>query len=125
MAIEATGATATGNAVNVAGLSAVTLAAAVGHIDVAVLLGAFAGSVVFVMSAKEYHWLIRLGYLFIGTIISYLSASWTAELLPLTVTVAAIVNGVLCIAVLNGLIEQGRTGKALSTLINILSALRK
>ena len=90
------------------------------------LLGAFAGSVVFVMSAREYHWFIRLGYLLVGTVISYLSAPWTAGLLALTsVTVAAIVNGVLCIVVLNGLIEQGRTGKALSTLINILSALRK
>ncbi|MDO8415501.1 MAG: putative holin [Agitococcus sp.] len=126
MTIEATGATATGNAVSVAGLSAVTIAAAIGQIDVAVLLGAFAGSVVFVMSAKEYHWIMRLGYLLAGTVISYLSAPWTAGLLALTsVTVAAIINGVLCIAVLNGLIEKGRSGKALSAIIDILQALRK
>lgn len=124
MAIETTGATS--GAVGVAGLSAVTVAAAIGQIDVAVLLGAFAGSVVFVMSAHEYHWLMRLGYLFVGTVISYLSAPWTAGLLAMSsVTVAAIVNGVLCIVVLNGLIERVRNGKALPILTNILSALKK
>ena len=127
MAIETTATASTAaNAANVAGLSVITVVAIVGNIDVSILLGAFAGSVVFVMSAREYHWLMRLVYLFTGTTISYLSAQWTASIFALSsVVVAAIVNGVLCIVVLNGLIEQGRSGKVLQAIIKILSALKK
>jgi hypothetical protein len=119
---ETTATATTGSTVGVVGLSAVTAAATTGSIDIAVLLGAFAGSVVFVMSAKEYHWLMRLCYLCVSTIIGYQSAPWTASILSLSsVVVAAIVNGVLAIILLNGLIEQAKSGKLLSSIISLLS----
>ncbi len=122
---ETTGA-ASGLNAGVTGLSVVTIAASIGMVDVSVLLGAFAGSVVFVMSAKEYHWLTRIVYLLTSTVISYQSAVWTASLLSLSsLPVAAIVNGVLCIVVLNGLIEQGKLGGVLNTIIKLMSAFKK
>jgi hypothetical protein len=126
MPITETTSAASGLNAGVTGLSVVTIAASIGMVDVSVLLGAFAGSVVFVMSAKEYHWLTRIVYLLTSTVISYQSAPWTASLLSLSsLPVAAIVNGVLCIVVLNGLIEQGKLGGVLNTIIKLMSALKK
>jgi hypothetical protein len=126
MPITETTSAASGLNAGVTGLSVVTIAASIGMVDVSVLLGAFAGSVVFVMSAKEYHWLTRIVYLLTSTVISYQSAPWTASLLSLSsLPVAAIVSGVLCIVVLNGLIEQGKLGGVLNTIIKLMSALKK
>jgi hypothetical protein len=126
MPITETTSAASGLNAGVTGLSVVTIAASIGMVDVSVLLGAFAGSVVFVMSAKEYHWLTRIVYLLTSTVISYQSAVWTASLLSLSsLPVAAIVNGVLCIVVLNGLIEQGKLGGVLNTIIKLMSAFKK
>lgn len=126
MPITETTSAASGLNAGVTGLSVVTIAASIGVVDVSVLLGAFAGSVVFVMSAKEYHWLTRIVYLLTSTVISYQSAVWTASLLSLSsLPVAAIVNGVLCIVVLNGLIEQGKLGGVLNTIIKLMSAFKK
>jgi len=108
------------------GLLSVTIASVTFPLDVAVLLGAFAGSAVFVLSAIEYHWLVRVAYLFCGTTISYLCADWTAESLSLTNhVVAAILNGVTCILLLNGLIERERSGKLLTSLIDTIRNGRK
>ena len=126
MPITETTSAASGLSTGVTGLSVVTIVASIGMVDVSVLLGAFAGSVVFVMSAKEYHWLTRIVYLLTSTVISYQSAPWTASLLSLSsLPVAAIVNGVLCIVVLNGLIEQGKLGGVLKTIIKLMSAFKK
>lgn len=126
MPITETTSAASGLNAGVTGLSVVTIAASIGMVDVSVLLGAFAGSVVFVMRAKEYHWLTRIVYLLTSTVISYQSAVWTASLLSLSsLPVAAIVNGVLCIVVLNGLIEQGKLGGVLNTIIKLMSAFKK
>jgi len=126
MPITETTSAASGLNAGVTGLSVVTIAASIGMVDVSVLLGAFAGSVVFVMGAKEYHWLTRIVYLLTSTVISYQSAVWTASLLSLSsLPVAAIVNGVLCIVVLNGLIEQGKLGGVLNTIIKLMSAFKK
>ena len=119
---ETTTATGSGS-VGVAGLSAVTAAAATGQVDIAVLLGAFAGSVVFVMSATEYHWLIRIVYLLVSTIIGYQSAPLTAGWLSVELVVAAIINGVLAIIVLNGLIIEAKSGnKILQAIFSLLSS---
>lgn len=108
------------------GLLSVTIASVTFPLDVAVLLGAFAGSAVFVLSAIEYHWLVRVAYLFCGTTISYLCAGWTAEALSLANhVVAAILNGVTGILLLNGLIERARSGNLLSSIIDIFRNGRK
>lgn len=115
--------TATGGvSVGVAGLSAVTAAAVMGQVDIAALLGAFAGSVVFVMSATEYHWLIRIVYLLVSTVIGYQSAPLTAGWLSVELVVAAIINGVLAIIVLNGLIVEAKSGKILQAIFSLLSS---
>ena len=76
--------------------------------------------------AIEYHWLMRIAYLLCGTTISYLCADWTAESLSLTShVVAAIINGVTCILLLNGMIERARSGKLLTSLIDTLRNGRK
>lgn len=104
----------------------VTFASVTFPLDVAVLLGAFAGSAVFVLSAIEYHWLMRIAYLLCGTTISYLCAEWTAETLSLTShVVAATLNGVTCILLLNGIIERARSGKLLTSLIDTIRNGRK
>lgn len=122
MSITAT----SGAKAGVPGLLTVTFASVTFPLDVAVLLGAFAGSAVFVLSAIEYHWLMRIAYLLCGTTISYLCADWTAESLSLNShVVAAILNGVTCILLLNGMIERARSGKLLSSLIDTLRNGRK
>ena len=122
MSITAT----SGAKAGIPGLLSVTIASVTFPLDVAVLLGAFAGTAVFVLSAIEYHWLMRIAYLFCGTTISYLCADWTAESLSLTNhVVAAIINGVTCILLLNGLIERARSGKLLTSLIDTLRNGRK
>ena len=104
-----------------AGLGVVTLAVQAGSIDVAILLGAFAGSVVFVLSAVEYHWLQRLVYLFVSTVIAYQSAAMTSDFFGLVPVVSAIINGVLAIVLLNGLIAQGKDGSLLKKLFQFLA----
>ena len=122
MSITAT----SGAKAGIPGLLSVTIASVTFPLDVAVLLGAFAGTAVFVLSAIEYHWLMRIAYLLCGTTISYLCADWTAESLSLTShVVAAIINGVTCILLLNGLIERARSGKLLTSLIDTLRNGRK
>ena len=122
MSITAT----SGAKAGIPGLLSVTIASVTFPLDVAVLLGAFAGTAVFVLSAIEYHWLMRIAYLFCGTTISYLCADWTAESLSLTShVVAAIINGVTCILLLNGMIERARSGKLLTSLIDTLRNGRK
>lgn len=122
MSITAT----SGAKAGIPGLLSVTIASVTFPLDVAVLLGAFAGTAVFVLSAIEYHWLMRIAYLLCGTTISYLCADWTAESLSLTShVVAAIINGVTCILLLNGLIERARSGKLLTSLIDTIRNGRK
>lgn len=122
MSITAT----SGAKAGIPGLLSVTIASVTFPLDVAVLLGAFAGTAVFVLSAIEYHWLMRIAYLLCGTTISYLCADWTAESLSLTShVVAAIINGVTCILLLNGMIERARSGKLLTSLIDTLRNVRK
>jgi hypothetical protein len=122
MSITAT----SGAKAGVPSLLTVTFASVTFPLDVAVLLGAFAGSAVFVLSAIEYHWLMRIAYLLCGTTISYLCAGWTADSLSLANhTVAAILNGATCILLLNGLIERARSGKLLSSLIDLFRNGRK
>lgn len=116
MSITAT----SGAKAGIPGLASVTIASVTFPLDVAVLLGAFAGSAVFVLSAIEYHWLMRIAYLLCGTTISYLCAGWTAETLSLSSTaVAAVINGVTCILVLNKLIEQARAGNSFPQIADI------
>ena len=113
MSITAT----SGAKAGIPGLLSVTIASVTFPLDVAVLLGAFAGTAVFVLSAI---------YLLCGTTISYLCADWTAESLSLTShVVAAIINGVTCILLLNGMIERARSGKLLTSLIDTLRNGRK
>ncbi len=122
MSITAT----SGAKAGIPGLLSVTIASVTFPLDAAVLLGAFAGTAVFVLSAIEYHWLMRIAYLLCGTTISYLCADWTAESLSLTShVVAAIINGVTCILLLNGMIERARSGKLLTSLIDTLRNGRK
>ena len=93
-------------------------AAAAMPLDIAVLLGAFAGSTVFVLSAAEYHWLRRVAYLFASTTIGYLSSSWAAATLGIaSQAVGAIVCGLLSIIVLNGLVSAAKNGSLVSTII--------
>lgn len=95
-------------------------------IDIAVLLGAFAGSTVFVLSAVEYHWLQRVAYLFASTAIGYLSSSWAAAALGIaSQAVGAIVCGLLSIIVLNGLVSAAKNGGLVSTIITRLTRGRK
>lgn len=87
-------------------------------IDIAVLLGAFAGSTVFVLSAAEYHWLRRAAYLFASTTIGYLSSAWVAATLGIaSQAVGAIVCGLLSIVVLNGIVSAAKNGNIVSTII--------
>lgn len=87
-------------------------------IDVAVLLGAFAGSTVFVLSAVEYHWIRRIAYLFASTTIGYLSSAGAAAKLGIaSQAVGAIVCGLLSIIVLNGLVSAAKNGNLVSTII--------
>lgn len=99
---------------------AATAASAV-PVDMAVLLGAFAGAVVFVMSAVEYHWLQRVAYLFASTAIGYLSSAWVAASLGIaSQVVGAIICGLLSIIVLNGIVTAARNGDIVSTIITRL-----
>lgn len=116
----------TGGKASTLALSAVTAVAATGGVDVPVLLGAFAGAVVFVAGAAEFHWCVRLVYLFAGTTISYLVAPWASEALSISSTVVtAIVAGACCILVLNGLIAKARGGSLIDGITSILSVLKK
>lgn len=116
----------TGGKASTLALSAVTAAAATGGVDVPVLLGAFAGAVVFVTGAAEYHWIVRLVYLFAGTTISYLIAPWAAhEMGVSSVIVPAVVVGACCILVLNGMIAKARGGSLIDGITSILAVLKK
>ena len=95
-------------------------------IDIAVLLGAFAGSTVFVLSAAEYHWLRRVAYLFASTTIGYLSSAWVATTLGIASRAdGAIICGLLSIVALNGLVTAAKNGNLLSTIISRLTRGRK
>jgi len=116
----------TGGKASTLALSAVTAAAATGGVDVPVLLGAFAGAVVFVTGAAEFHWIPRLIYLFAGTTISYLIAPWVAHQTGISsVVVPAVVTGACCIMVLNGLIAKARGGSLIDGITSTISALKK
>lgn len=89
-----------------------------GPVDVATLLGAFAGAVVFVMSATEYHWVARIVYLLPATTIGYLSSAWTAEKAGISPVLGAVLGGLLSIIILNGVIKKAKSGTLLSDLVS-------
>lgn len=104
-----------------AGVSTFVLAAFAGPIDAATLLAAFAGSVVFVLSATEYHWLQRIIYLITSTVIGYMTAGWLAVTLGIASTVVtAILGGLLSITTLNGVIRYAKSGTFLTDLLSRL-----
>jgi len=104
-----------------AGFGTFVLAAFAGPVDAATLLAAFSGSVVFVLSATEYHWLQRIAYLITSTVIGYLSAGWVALTLGIASTViTAMLGGLLSIIMLNGVIKYAKTGTFVSDLISRL-----
>lgn len=89
-----------------------------GPVDAATLLGAFAGAIVFVMSATEYHWITRIVYLLPATTIGYLSSTWTAEKAGISPVLGAVMGGLLSIIVLNGIIKRAKSGTLLSDLVS-------
>lgn len=94
-------------------------AASAAPVDVAVLLGAFSGAVVFVLSAVEYHWLQRIAYLFASTAIGYIASSWVAATIGIaSQVVGAIICGLLSIIVLNGIVTAARNGNLVSIIIS-------